>query len=358
MTNEAERRPSLKLTPSSSGSKYYGPDSVSSSFYADSCSTTTLLPTCAEWIPDPVGFLRLATNQAPSFLGAWCFIGIVAATMSTADGAILALGTVLANNVFRQLDVIYPQFVNPDNLLIAARISTLPLTLASTAIAAFYRANKGGHATGSTGYLLIVAFDVMLATVVVPLFGAFYAKNPSPRAALLSILGGVTTRIIMEFTLPKDGSLLLPFPEGEFLNYGPAASTLPPPFVNATNVWDPTSEQCEQQTFEDYTGVDSLAAPILSLIIFVGVQSIEHRIQKPLFNLPGMVGYEKELKGEDQRLRQWTSAAAEVFFVVIVSVILGCVAVVAIFFESSDLYVYVGTGCHFLDFHSFHSIAK
>ena len=39
----------------------------------------------------------------------------------------------------------------------------------------------------------------------------FYTKNPSPRAALLSILGGGITRLVTEITLPKDGSLLLPF---------------------------------------------------------------------------------------------------------------------------------------------------
>ena len=51
-------------------------------------------------------------------------------------------------------------------------------------------------------------FCVVLATVVVPLFGAFYAKKPSPRAALLSILAGGITRFVTELALPKDGSLL------------------------------------------------------------------------------------------------------------------------------------------------------
>jgi Na+/pantothenate symporter len=43
-----------------------------------------------------------------------------------------------------------------------------------------------------------VAFDVVLATAVVPLFGAYYSKKPSPVAALLSILVGGCSRIIME----------------------------------------------------------------------------------------------------------------------------------------------------------------
>jgi hypothetical protein len=55
--------------------------------------------------------------------------------MSTTDGAILALGTVCSNNIFCQLNVIYPEFINPENLLLVARISMLPLTLAATGIA-------------------------------------------------------------------------------------------------------------------------------------------------------------------------------------------------------------------------------
>jgi len=55
-----------------------------------------------------------------------------------------------------------------------------------------------------------VAFDIVFATVVVPLFGCFYAETPSPRAALLAIVGGMVTRIVLEFALPKDGFFLLP----------------------------------------------------------------------------------------------------------------------------------------------------
>lgn len=102
----------------------------------------------------------------------------------------------------------FPNIVTPDNLLTVARVTTIPFTLASTLIAAYYRSSS---TSGGTGYLLIVAFDIMFASTVVPLFGAYYAVMPSPRAALVSILGGVITRLVMEFTLPKDGYFLLPY---------------------------------------------------------------------------------------------------------------------------------------------------
>lgn len=272
---------------------YYGPDSDTSTFEPDSCSEYLGLPTCALWVPNSQAFMQLLTNQAPPFLGGWCLIGIIAASMSTADGAILAMGTVMSHNVLRQLDDFFPSLVTPDNLLLMARFTTIPFTLASTLIAAYYRSS---HSTGGTGYLLIVAFDIVFATVVTPLFGCFYAKKPSPRAALLAILGGVITRVTLEFVLPKDGFLLLPFDSPAFLDVGPAASDLYPRFIDTeeANYWDPATEPCVQVGFSDYTGVDSLSSALVGLVLFLGVQFIEHMIGGPIFVFGGMKGYMKD----------------------------------------------------------------
>lgn len=197
-------------------SVHYGPDSIQAEFVADTCNTLLGLPTCGLWSPDPQAFIKLLTHEVPSFLGGWCLFGIVAASMSTADGAILAMGTVFSHNVMRHFGAFVPGLVTADNLLTVTRLSTIPLTLAASLIAAYYESD---NPAGATGYLLIVAFDVVLATVVVPLFGCFYTKNPSPSAAFLSIICGALTRIIMEFTLPKDGFLLLPYDVPEFCTY-------------------------------------------------------------------------------------------------------------------------------------------
>jgi hypothetical protein len=187
-----------------------------------------------------------------------------------------------------------PSLPSSDNLLNLARGTTLPFTLISTLIAAFYK--NSGSAAGATGYLLIVAFDIVLATVVVPLFGCYYCKNPSPRAALVGILAGVTTRVVLEFALPKDGLLLLPFDDPEFLDVGPAASSLLPSFIDAdpADYWDPETEPCTQETFEDYTGVDSLAAPLVNLFFFLSIQTLEHFSGKALFEFGGSEGYLKD----------------------------------------------------------------
>lgn len=281
------------------GRVFYGPDSIHAEFETDSCHPLLGLPTCALWKPDPQAFLHLLTHEAPPFIGGWCLLGIVTASMSTADGAILAMGTVFAHNMCRQFEICKPDLITPQNLLLVTRIATVPLALAATCIAAFYQSD---NPQGATGYLLIVAFDVMLATTVVPLFGCFYAKNPSPTAALFAVLGGGLTRCIMEFTLPKDGYLLLPYNDLEFQDVGPAASALLPVFIDAPaeEVWDPEVEVCDTRQFEDYTGVDSLSALLVSFVLFVTVQTIENMLGRPLMSFPGLRGYTKNLGDEDE----------------------------------------------------------
>lgn len=59
-------------------------------------------------------------------------------------------------------------------------------------------------ATPPPGYLLVVAFDVVLAGVFVPLMAAVYGgKRISANAGLLSCLTGSILRLVLEFTLPK-----------------------------------------------------------------------------------------------------------------------------------------------------------
>jgi hypothetical protein len=62
---------------------------------------------------------------------------------------------------------------------------------------------------------------------------------------------------------------------------------------DAPDVWDPATEQCGQIRYEDYTGVDSLGAFFLSIIVFVTVQYMEHALGRPLFTFPGGTPYDK-----------------------------------------------------------------
>jgi Na+/proline symporter len=273
---------------------YYGPDSPYAEFEADSCSKILDLPQCAMWMPDPKAFIKLLTTLPPGFLGGWGLLGIVAASMSTSDGAILALGTVFSHNIMRHFTGL-----SDKNLLLVSRLATIPFAFCAMLIAAFYQSS---HSAGATGYLLIVAFDVVLAGCIVPLFACFYVDKPSPNAALFSVVGGTLARIILEFSLPKDGFLLLPYSKDEFLNYGTPMQDLFPGWFDVPNTdkWD--SSTCKQERFKDYTGVDSLAAPLVSFVLFVVIHYAEKMKGSPLFNLAPalMTPYTKEGASENE----------------------------------------------------------
>lgn len=51
----------------------------------------------------PICVSNLWPRATPQILGGWATIAIMSASMSTADGAILATSTVMANNLLRKV---------------------------------------------------------------------------------------------------------------------------------------------------------------------------------------------------------------------------------------------------------------
>jgi len=260
-------------------------------------------PTCGEWKPDPYAPLKMLTCfddtcngftdflgdsglpgtfpgyvgnfPMPKGIGIWILLAIIAASMSTGDGAILAMGTVLGHNILGKFGA--PK----SKLLTVTRISTLFWTLISAGIAS--------SVPGKTGYLLIVAFDIMFAGCVVPMFAAVYWKNCKPIAAFSAMLMGSLTRAVLEWSLPKDGLLLL---TGTYAETFAAGLYEYADFKKFTN-WDVVvgaqnavdysvpvngvtgaEEVCPQRPLEDWTGADSLMAPCVCLITLLIVQML------------------------------------------------------------------------------------
>jgi len=277
----------------------YGPSSPHAEFVANSCSADITVigcfggnscnavpvpgvPTCGEWKPDPYATLKMLTCSAEechpfldldgsagyppgtegnypinAFMGGWIIMGIVAASMSTADGAIIAMGTVFSHNVIRKLGGAWDE---EKNLLKICRLSTLLWAIVACLIA--------GTKPNETGYFLLVAFDCVFAAGVVPLFAAVYWKGCKPIAAVASLLSGGIIRAILEFTLPKDGLLLL---VGTFArSFGPGLVYDPKMFDEV--VMNGKIDMCPQEKLEDWTGVDSLISPVVSLVVLVIVQ--------------------------------------------------------------------------------------
>ncbi|CAM9526501.1 unnamed protein product [Phaeothamnion confervicola] len=173
---------------------YYGPDSKYAEFAVDTCSQQLGLPTCAQWLPDEYAYLRLATLQMPLWLGAWSLIGITAASMSTSNGAILAVGSVCAHNigrrVLRRFSAPSAGEVTDAQLLKIVRVVMIPVTFTAACVAAWHN---------ETGKLLIVAFDIVLAGCVAPLFACVYGKSwVTPGGGLAGVLGGTLLRVILQ----------------------------------------------------------------------------------------------------------------------------------------------------------------
>jgi hypothetical protein len=128
--------------------------------------------------------------------------------------------------------------------------------------------------------LLVVAFDVVFASCFVPLMAAVYLPHTTPNAGLLSCVAGGISRVILEFALPKDGTLVA---FGSYaLHYGSAIAGLPSfmeikpaSAAGSAGVWDPEKDTCEQEPMRDWTGLDSIVSPIISLLVLMAVQAFE-----------------------------------------------------------------------------------
>ncbi len=143
----------------------------------------------------PVLFTVLE-GYAPVGLTILVLSGIVAASCSTANGAILGTSAVAARNVLgvqSGLGVQSDTGVQPgtdaaskDNLLHATRITLIPVV----AIAVFFALR-----VPQTGILLTLAFDVMLAALVVPFVFGHYWARANTAAAVAAITVGAILRI-------------------------------------------------------------------------------------------------------------------------------------------------------------------
>ncbi|MGH3788031.1 MAG: sodium:solute symporter family protein [Pseudonocardiaceae bacterium] len=131
----------------------------------------------------PVLFTLLA-GYAPVGLTILVLSGIVAASCSTANGAILGTSAVAARNVIgvqSQTDA-----HGRDTLLRATRITLIPVV----AVAVFFALR-----VPQTGILLTLAFDVMLAALAFPFIFGHYWSRASTAAAVAAITVGTALRI-------------------------------------------------------------------------------------------------------------------------------------------------------------------
>jgi solute:Na+ symporter, SSS family len=138
-----------------------------------------------EELDGPILFVLLG-DYAPTFLTIIVLCGLVGASMSTANGAILAISNVSVRNLGGVRRVHEPGQRDP--LLWATRTAMVPVTMLAILIAIYVK---------QTGILLTLAFDLLLACLVVPFILGLVWRRGTALAALVSIAVGLTVRLVL-----------------------------------------------------------------------------------------------------------------------------------------------------------------
>jgi SSS family solute:Na+ symporter len=133
----------------------------------------------------PVLFVLLG-EYAPPVLTVVVLCGLVGASMSTANGAILAISNVCVRNLggIRRVHVAGRR----DPLLRATRIAMVPMTLVSIALAIYVQ---------QTGILLTLAFDLLLACLAVPFILGLVWRRGTVLAAVAAMGVGLGVRLVL-----------------------------------------------------------------------------------------------------------------------------------------------------------------
>jgi solute:Na+ symporter, SSS family len=190
---------------------------------------------------------ELAIDHMPFAIGVAMLMGVLGASMSTANGGLLAISSVMSRNIV-QRDILKRMLKRPGlddrKLLITTRIFTIPMMVAAFVLA---------YLIPQPGVYLILAFDIVFAGAWAPLtLGLFWKKANTP-AALASLIFGSALRLVLFFITPVE-----------------------------------------------YAGIDTMIPPVVSFALFIAVAIAT---QKRYPGRPGIVGYvppeEDVVRGED-----------------------------------------------------------
>jgi len=143
-----------------------------------------------ERIDDPRMVLpSFALQHLPFGIAVLVFAGVLGASMSTANGAMLVISVVMARNVWQRWS---GSIVSDSRMLFLSRALALPTAIAGGVLA---------YVRPEPGMLLVVAFDIVFAGCVVPLFFGVYWKRATQSGALASMIIGTLARAICYFTV-------------------------------------------------------------------------------------------------------------------------------------------------------------
>lgn len=173
----------------------------------------------------------MAMEHAPLWIGVLMLVGVLGASMSTANGGILAIASVLSRNLL-QGNIIRRLAKRPGlsdkRLLLATRLFVIPMMGAAFTL---------GYLLPQPGIYLILAFDIVFAGCLVPLIGGVFWKKANAAGAIASIVVGSALRLMLFLaTLPELAGPLY--------------------FISLP---------------VELAGIDTMIPPLVSLAVFVGV---------------------------------------------------------------------------------------
>ena len=144
-------------------------------------------------VSDPRMVLPIfADAHLPYWIGVMVFVGVLGASMSTANGAMLVISVVMARNVWQRWST---RRLNDKTMLFLSRALALPTAVAAALIA---------YVRPEPGMLLVVAFDIVFAGCVIPLFLGVYWARATQAGALASIVVGTVARGACYFLVPAE----------------------------------------------------------------------------------------------------------------------------------------------------------
>lgn len=133
----------------------------------------------------------LMDDYAPALIAVLVLSGVVAASFSTASGALLSCAGLTVRNIF---GVRRHTGAGPDPLLRWTRVAMIPVFV----LGAYFAIQ-----VAQTGSLLVLAFDLMLASLAAPFLIGVYWKRPGVVAALTAAAVGFTVRIVFLVLTPE-----------------------------------------------------------------------------------------------------------------------------------------------------------
>lgn len=125
----------------------------------------------------------LLSDFAPPVIAILVLSGIVAASFSTASGAILATSAIAVRNIGGVSRIVNGGY---DPLLRWTRIAMAPIVIIAVLLAIKVQ---------QTGILLTLAFDLMLACLVAPLVLGLFWKRPGASAVIVGASVGLVVRV-------------------------------------------------------------------------------------------------------------------------------------------------------------------